>query len=128
MAEGLRTLHQSLYRGWYPSGPPLHNLQPTASHSQFVDDTMLMNTPTAQEAIKLNSILSDFSEASVPPLTWKNPNSFSLTLHLLSKPTSLDFWASPGAPFHPIILGFPYLMQQHKISLGTTFYSQFPIA
>ena len=43
---------------------PLHGLQSTASHNQFVDDTLLMNTPTMQEAIKLSSILSDFNEAS----------------------------------------------------------------
>jgi hypothetical protein len=35
-----------------------------SSHNQFVDDTILMNTPTAQEAIKLSSILSDFSKAA----------------------------------------------------------------
>jgi hypothetical protein len=29
-----------------------------------VDDTLLLNSPTVQEATKLNSILSDFSEAS----------------------------------------------------------------
>jgi hypothetical protein len=46
------------------TGLPLHNLHPAPSHSQFVDDTLLMNTPTVREATKLNSILSDFSDAS----------------------------------------------------------------
>jgi hypothetical protein len=41
---------------------PLHELEPKASHSPFFDDTLLMNTPTMQEVIKLSSILSDFSE------------------------------------------------------------------
>ena len=45
-------------------GLPLHRLQPLASHNQFVDDTMLLNTPTTQEQNKLRSILNDFSEAS----------------------------------------------------------------
>jgi hypothetical protein len=45
-------------------GLALHGLQPATSHSQFVDDTVLMNTPMAQESSKLNSILSDFSEAT----------------------------------------------------------------
>ena len=45
-------------------GLPLHGLQPTASHSQFFDETLLMNTPTMQESNKLRSILYDFSEAS----------------------------------------------------------------
>ena len=64
MAEGLgRYIMASIQNGSL-QGLPLHGLQPTASHSQFVDDTLLMNTPTVQEAIKLSSILSDFSEAS----------------------------------------------------------------
>jgi hypothetical protein len=42
----------------------LHNIHPAPSHSQFVDDTLLMNTPTSHEATKLKSILSDFMEAS----------------------------------------------------------------
>jgi hypothetical protein len=42
----------------------LHNIQPMPSHSQFFDETLLMNTPTTGEANKLNSILSDFVEAS----------------------------------------------------------------
>ena len=45
-------------------GLPLHNIHLAPSHSQSVDDTLLMNTPTAREANKLNSILSDFTEAS----------------------------------------------------------------
>jgi hypothetical protein len=64
MAEGLgRYIMASIQNGSL-QGLPLHGLQPTASHNQFVDDTLLMNTPTVQEAIKLSSILSDFSEAS----------------------------------------------------------------
>jgi hypothetical protein len=42
----------------------LHNLQPALFHSQFVDDTLLLNSPSVQEATKLRAILSDFSEAS----------------------------------------------------------------
>jgi hypothetical protein len=45
-------------------GLALHGLQPATSHSQFVDDTILMNIPMAQESSKRNSILSDFSEAT----------------------------------------------------------------
>jgi hypothetical protein len=64
MAEGLgRYIKASIENGSL-QGLPLHGLQPAASHSQFVDDTMLMNTPTVQEANKLSSILSDFSEAT----------------------------------------------------------------
>jgi exonuclease III len=64
LAEGLgRYIKASIYDGSL-KGLPLHNIQPAPSHSQFVDDTLLLNSPTVQEATKLNSILSDFSEAS----------------------------------------------------------------
>jgi hypothetical protein len=64
MAEGLgRYIKAAVLEGSL-KGLPLHNIQPAPSHSQFVDDTLLLNSPTAREAIKLNSILSDFSEAS----------------------------------------------------------------
>jgi hypothetical protein len=64
LAEGLgRYIKASVIEGSL-KGLPLHNLQPAPSHSQFVDDTLLMNSPTAQEAQKLNSILADFTEAS----------------------------------------------------------------
>jgi hypothetical protein len=45
-------------------GLHLNGLQPVASHGQFMDDTMLLNSPTTQEAKKLMKFLNDFSEAS----------------------------------------------------------------
>jgi hypothetical protein len=64
MAEGLgRYIKRAIQEGSL-KGLPLHNVTPTPSHSQFVDDTLLMNSPTAKEAQKINSILSDFTEAS----------------------------------------------------------------
>jgi hypothetical protein len=64
MVEGLgRYIKASIQNGSL-QGLPLHGLQPKASHSQFVDDMMLLNTPTMQEANKLRSILNDFSDTS----------------------------------------------------------------
>jgi hypothetical protein len=45
-------------------GLALHSIQPTISHSEFVDDNLLFNSPTVREANKINSILSDFTESS----------------------------------------------------------------
>jgi hypothetical protein len=64
MAEGLGRYIKSAVLEGSLKGLPLHNIKPAPSHSQFVDDTLLMNSPTAREANKLNSILSDFTEAS----------------------------------------------------------------
>jgi hypothetical protein len=58
MAEGLGRYLKAFILEGSLKGLPLHNIQPTPSHSQFVDDTLLLNTLTAQEAIKLNSILT----------------------------------------------------------------------
>jgi hypothetical protein len=64
MSEGLGHYIKFSIQNGSLQGLHLHGLQPESSHNQFVDDTMLMNTPTAQEAKKLRSILNDFSEAS----------------------------------------------------------------
>ena len=36
---------------------------PTVTHQQFVDDTMLMGTPTVKEARTFNKVLSTFLDA-----------------------------------------------------------------
>jgi hypothetical protein len=64
MAEGLGRYIKSVVLEGNLKGLPLHNIRPSPSHSQFVDDTLLMNSATTREAQKLNSILSDFTEAS----------------------------------------------------------------
>jgi hypothetical protein len=64
MAEGLGCYIKAMILEGSLKGLPLHNIHPAPSHNQFVDDTLLMNTPTAREATKLNSILSNFTEAS----------------------------------------------------------------
>jgi hypothetical protein len=48
MAEGLGHYIKASIQNGSLQGLPLHGLQPAASHSQFVDDTMLLNTPTMQ--------------------------------------------------------------------------------
>jgi len=64
MAKGLgRYLSTSISNGTL-QGIPIHGLHPTTSHSQFVDDTMLLNTPMTKEVVQLQTILSYFSEAS----------------------------------------------------------------
>jgi hypothetical protein len=64
MAEGLGCYIKSAITDSSLKGLPLHNIQPAPSHIQFVDDTLLLNSPMAREANKINSILSDFTEAS----------------------------------------------------------------
>jgi hypothetical protein len=64
MAEGLGRYIKAVVIDGSLKGLPLNNIQPVPSHSQFVDDTLLLNSPTVREANRLNSILSDFTEAS----------------------------------------------------------------
>ena len=64
MAEGLGRCIKAKLTDGSLKGLPLHNLQLALSHIQFIDDTLLLNSPTVREANTLNSILSDFMEAS----------------------------------------------------------------
>ena len=59
-----RQIHFSSNRQPHPETPFSHGIHPPLSHTQFVDDTMLMASPTLKEAHKLKTILDDFSEAS----------------------------------------------------------------
>jgi hypothetical protein len=43
---------------------PSMELPPPLSHNQFVDDNLMMGSPTVREALKINNILNDFCEAS----------------------------------------------------------------
>ena len=79
-------------------GLPLHNIHPTPLQSLFVDDNLLMNTPTAREANKLNSILSDFTEASGMLL-----NLDKYKLYFLNTPIAVQ----SHIPFLSIILAYP---------------------
>jgi hypothetical protein len=64
MAEGLsRSIHAALAQNLL-TGLPLHGISPPISHSQFVDDTLLMGSPTVREALSIQEILQTFSEAS----------------------------------------------------------------
>jgi hypothetical protein len=88
-------------------GLPLHNIQPAPSHSQFVDDTLLLNSPTTQEAIKINSILSDFTEALGMLLNLENSK-----LYFFNTPPSIQRHVSrllgiPRSSLPSNYLGFP---------------------
>jgi hypothetical protein len=64
MAEGLGRCIKAALTDGSLKGLPLHNIHPALSHSQFIDDNLLLNSPMVRETNKLNSILSDFTEAS----------------------------------------------------------------
>jgi hypothetical protein len=64
MAEGLSRSIQAALENNLLAGLPLHGISPPISHSQFVDDTLLMGSPTVREANSLQEILQTFSEAS----------------------------------------------------------------
>jgi hypothetical protein len=63
MAEGLSLSIHAAVANNLLTCLPLHGISPPISHSQFVDDTLLMGTPTAREANSLLSILQTFSKA-----------------------------------------------------------------
>jgi len=63
MAEGLGRSITAARLGQQLKGLSFNNA-PAYSHQQFVDDNMLFGHPSVQEARKLKSILSTFSDAS----------------------------------------------------------------
>jgi hypothetical protein len=64
LAEGLsRSIHAAIENNLL-TGLPLHGISPPISHSQFVDDTLLMGSPTVREANSILDILQTFSDAS----------------------------------------------------------------
>jgi hypothetical protein len=64
IAEGLsRSIHAAVENNLL-TGLPLHGISPPISHSQFVDDTLLMGSPTAREAFAIQDLLTSFTEAS----------------------------------------------------------------
>jgi hypothetical protein len=64
MEEGLgRDIKEEVVLGNW-KGLSLHGEESPAMHQQFVDDTMLMDTPTLKESLTIKQVLHDFSEAS----------------------------------------------------------------
>jgi hypothetical protein len=121
MAEGLGRYIKASIEDGSLQGLPLHGLQPAASHSQFVDDTLLMNTPTTQEAIKLKTILSYFSEASGTTFNLDKSQLFFFNTPPIVQQHISRLLGIPGAPFHPTTLAFPSPMRLLETSLGTPF-------
>jgi hypothetical protein len=64
MVEGLSHSIQDSIVDHTLVGLPLHGIDPPVSHSQFVDDTLMMGSPMVQEAQKILSILQTFCDAS----------------------------------------------------------------
>jgi hypothetical protein len=64
LAEGLsRSIHAAIDSKLL-TGLSLHGISPPISHSQFVDDPLLMGSPTVREASSLLDIMQTFVDAS----------------------------------------------------------------
>jgi exonuclease III len=101
MAEGLGRSIQAAIEGNRLKGLPLHGISPPISHSQFVDDSLLMGTPTVREANTLLDILQAFADASGLECNKEKSQIFFFNTPLQSNITSLISLASEGAPFRP---------------------------
>jgi hypothetical protein len=64
MAEGLSRTLKAAIRDHSLSGLTPHGISPPISHSQFVDDILLMGLSTAREALRFRAIIDLFCEAS----------------------------------------------------------------
>jgi hypothetical protein len=64
MVEGLSRAIKAAIIDHSLSGLTPHGISPPISHSQFVDDILLMGVPTTREALRIRSIINLFCEAS----------------------------------------------------------------
>jgi hypothetical protein len=64
MVEGLSQTIKAAITDHSLSGLTLHGISPTISHSQFVDDILLMGLPTVQESIHIYSMINLLCDAS----------------------------------------------------------------
>jgi hypothetical protein len=95
MAEGLGKCIKDALTDGSLKGLPLHIIQPTLSHSQFVDKNLLLNSATVREANKINSILSDFTKASGMSLNYDKSK-----IYFFNTPSPIQIHIS-------ILLGIP---------------------
>jgi hypothetical protein len=64
MEEGLSCSIQASIENHTLTGLPLHGIDPPVSHSQFVDDTLMMGSPMVHEAQKILSTIQTFCNTS----------------------------------------------------------------
>ena len=64
MAKGLNRSIQVIIANKTLIGLPLHGISPPISHNQFVDDTLMMGSPTFMESHAFLSLLQTFCDAS----------------------------------------------------------------
>jgi hypothetical protein len=64
MVEGLSRFIKASIADNSLVGLPLHGMNPPISHSQFVDDTLMLSSPTICEALHILCILQTFCAAS----------------------------------------------------------------
>jgi hypothetical protein len=64
MAEGISHSIHATIENKSLTGLPLDGISPPISHNQFVDNTLMMGSPTVKEAHSFLSILQTFCDAS----------------------------------------------------------------
>jgi hypothetical protein len=97
MAEGLSRTIKAAITDHSLSGLSLHIISPPISHSQFVDDILMMGLPTVREATRILSVINLFCDASGMDVNLPSPRSSSSTCPSRCKSTSLSSWGSPSS-------------------------------
>jgi hypothetical protein len=64
MAEGLSRFIKASLADKSLAGLSLHGMDPPISHNQFVDDTLMLSSPTIRESLHILNILQTFCTAS----------------------------------------------------------------
>ena len=92
MVEGLSKCISATIHNHTLKGLSLHGIHPPLSHTQFVDDIMLMASPTLRESQKIKSILDKFLEASRTSINEQNSQVFFFN----TPPCAIKHSQNPG--------------------------------
>jgi hypothetical protein len=76
LVEGLGHSIQAAVANRTLKGMPMDGINSPISHSQFLDETLMMGSPTIQEALTILSIINTFCEASGMDINKDNSHIF----------------------------------------------------
>lgn len=93
MAEGLSRSIQAASSNGSISGIQLYPSTPPSTHQQFVDDALLMGSPTVKEALAFQNILDEFFQASGTSIDTTKSKIFFLNT---SQPIQLNITGTIG--------------------------------
>lgn len=109
MVEGLSHSIQTSIENHSLAILPFHGIDPPISHIQFVDDTIMMGSPTVQEAPKILSIVQTLCDASGMDINKEKSHIFFFNTSMLIQLHITAILGFTRSSLLPKYLGIPLL-------------------